>query len=197
MQHVLDSIQHPGLGRANWFDDLENLIIDFDWRFNRETAERIFEHLLPRFRSVVCIGTPKGVTRVAVLHHHLLAIPREELLDRDYPQAGISTTLDSGAVIEGLQAHEFTLALHGHQHVPGVARVSRGIINGGDAAMPQPDLAILSAGSAGAKNSRLTDVMRDNSYNLLRFANSEVQIEARRFNPGLDGSRYFSTRLIS
>ncbi len=137
-----------------------------------------------------------GVTRVAVLHHHLVSIPREELLDRDYPHAGISTTLDSGAVIEGLQAHGFRLALHGHQHVPGVAHISRGIINGGDAAIPRPDLAILSAGSAGAKGTRLADAMRDNSYNVLQFLPGEVRIEARRFNAGMAGSRYFTARLI-
>jgi predicted phosphodiesterase len=137
-----------------------------------------------------------GVTRVAVLHHHLISIPREELLDKDYPYAGVSTTLDSGAVIEGLQAHGFRLALHGHQHVPGVAHISRAVINGGDASIPRPDLAILSAGSAGAKSERLADVMRDNSYNLLKFIPGEVQIEARRFNPGLAGSRYFTTRVV-
>lgn len=137
------------------------------------------------------------VTRVAVLHHHLVSMPREELLDKDYPYAGVSTTLDSGAVIEGLQAHGFRLALHGHQHVPGVAHISRAVINGGDASIPRPDLAILSAGSAGAKSERLADVMRDNSYNLLKFTPGEIQIEARRFNPGMGGSRYFSTRLAN
>jgi hypothetical protein len=135
-------------------------------------------------------------TRVAVLHHHLISIPREELLDKDYPHAGISTTLDSGAVIEGLQAHGFRLALHGHQHVPGVAHISRGIISGADAAIPTPDLAILSAGSAGAKGTRLADAMRDNSYNVLQFLPAEVQIEARRFNAGMQGTRYFSTRVV-
>jgi Calcineurin-like phosphoesterase len=136
-----------------------------------------------------------GVTRVAVLHHHLISIPREELLEKEYPHAGISTTLDSGAVIEGLQAHGFRLALHGHQHVPGMAHISRGIISGGDAAIPQPDLAILSAGSAGAKGARLADAMRDNSYNVLQFLPEEVHIEARRFNAGMAGSHYFSARL--
>jgi len=87
-------------------------------------------------------------TRVAVLHHHLVSVPREELLDRDYPHAGLSTTVDSGAVIEGLQAHGFKLALHGHQHLPGIAHISRGIINGNNANVPQSNLTLLSAGSA-------------------------------------------------
>jgi hypothetical protein len=31
------------------------------------------------------IGFNKDITRVAVLHHHLVSIPREELLDQDHP----------------------------------------------------------------------------------------------------------------
>jgi hypothetical protein len=136
-------------------------------------------------------------TRVAVLHHHLISMPREELYDSDYKHAGISTTLDSGAVIEGLQAHGFRLALHGHQHLPGIAHISRGVINGNSAAMPAPDLALLSAGSAGAKTERLTNSMRDNSYNLLRFAGKEIHIEARRYNPGLPATRYFVAQVAT
>jgi hypothetical protein len=37
--------------------------------------------------------------------------------------------------------------------------------------------------------------MRDNSYNVLHFAADKVHIEARRFNAGLAGSRYFSARV--
>jgi predicted MPP superfamily phosphohydrolase len=136
------------------------------------------------------------VTRVAVLHHHLISMPREEAYDNDYKHAGISTTWDSGAVIEGLQAHGFRLALHGHQHMPGIASISRGIINGNNAAMPQPDLALLSAGSAGARIERLPNLMRDNSYNLLEFAPTEIRIESRRYNAWAPGSRYFQARLV-
>jgi hypothetical protein len=141
------------------------------------------------------ISKEKDVTRVAILHHHLISMPREELLDKDYPHAGISTTIDSGAVIEGLQAHGFRLALHGHQHIPGIARISRGIINSKNEASPPNDLAILSAGSAGAKADRLSNSMRDNSYNFLRFEKDDILVEARRYNVGLDGQRYFQGRI--
>ena len=141
------------------------------------------------------IGYNKDITRVAVLHHHLVSIPREELLDEQYPHAGMSTTIDSGAVIEGLQAHGFRLALHGHQHVPGLARISRAIINGSNEAEQPNDLEILAAGSAGAKVERLSNSMRDNSCNFLKFTKEHIQIEARRYNSGMDGSRYFVARL--
>jgi hypothetical protein len=135
------------------------------------------------------------VTRVAVLHHHLVSMAKEEFYDEDYKHAGISTTLDSGAVIEGLQTHGFRLALHGHQHVPGIARISRGVIDGDNAVMPHPDLFILAAGSAGAKVERLTPLMRDNSYNLLSFGQDDIRIDVRRYNSGLAGSRYFLARV--
>jgi len=142
-------------------------------------------------------ATPKDpdVTRVAVLHHHLISIVKEEFYDEDYKFAGISTTLDGGAVIEGLQAHEFRIALHGHQHVPGIARISRGVLDRDNMAMPSPDLVILAAGSAGAKVERLTPLMRDNSYNLLKFMRDEIVIDVRRYNSGLPGSRYFAARV--
>jgi hypothetical protein len=111
----------------------------------------------------------------------------------NYPHAALSTTIDSGAVIEGLQAHGFRLALHGHQHVPGIARISRGVIDGNNEAKEPSDLEILSAGSAGAKIERLSNAMRDNSYNLLRFEKERIYIEARRYNSGADGRRHFVT----
>ncbi|MFO1097228.1 MAG: metallophosphoesterase [Xanthobacteraceae bacterium] len=119
------------------------------------------------------------VWRIAVLHHHLVTAPREEALDPDYPEAGISTTVDAGAVIEGLQRHGFALALHGHQHVPAVTRVSRVLRSSS-----RKELTVAAAGSAGVCSSRLSDEMRDNSYNVVRITNGGGQIEARRYTPG-------------
>jgi len=122
--------------------------------------------------------------RIAVLHHHLVAAPREQAIDPDFPEAGISTTLDAGAVIEGLQTYGFSIALHGHQHVPKASRVARAFSMDGnvDLGVLGNGLVLLAAGSAGSN--RLSDEMRDNSYNVLRIGNSDFESEARRFNPG-------------
>jgi hypothetical protein len=72
------------------------------------------------------------ILRIAVLHHHLVAAPREEALDLAAPEASISITLDAGAVIEGLQTHGFSLVLHGHQHVPKATRVARAFSTNGN-----------------------------------------------------------------
>lgn len=120
--------------------------------------------------------------RIAVQHHHLVSALREEALDPDYPEAAVSTTLDAGAVIEGLQTHSFQLVLHGHQHVPGATRISRGASNGMVDFHHRASIVALAAGSAGAK--RLSDELRDNSYNIIRFTDVGFDIAARRYNPG-------------
>lgn len=126
---------------------------------------------------------PESSVRIAVLHHHLLQAPRVEIVDPNYADASVSTTLDAAAVIEGLQENNFDLVLHGHQHVPALSRVSRAVRqNGGEAAQFKRDLYVLAAGSAGS--SRLSDEMRDNSYNLLDLTSDGMQIEARLYNKG-------------
>jgi hypothetical protein len=57
IQQLIDTADHQALDEASWFARLENLIVDFDWRFQKDTAERLFG-MLSRFRSVVCIGAP-------------------------------------------------------------------------------------------------------------------------------------------
>src|ERR1700722_12414114 len=51
----------------------------------------------------------------------------------------------------------------------------------------------LAAGSAGAR--RLSDEMRDNSYNILKFDESNIGIEARRYNPGPAPRTHFKFKL--
>lgn len=107
----------------------------------------------------------KEAKRIAVLHHHLIPVPYEDELEKDYIYASASATIDSGSVIEGLHNYNFDLALHGHQHVPGVSRISRGINNGRGELHMDSRLNIVSAGSL--TSSRLANYMRNNSYNYI------------------------------
>jgi predicted MPP superfamily phosphohydrolase len=130
---------------------------------------------------------PSDAIRIAVLHHHLVAAPREESPDPQYPEAAISITLDAGAIIEGLQTYGFHVVLHGHQHVPRLTKISRGRVqdNFGLAGLDQP-LFVIGGGSVGT--SRLFDEMRDNTYNLLFLGpapKKELRLLTRRFNPGV------------
>jgi len=131
--------------------------------------------------------------RIAVLHHHLVPALREEGINSDYPEASVSVTLDAGAVIEGLQRHGFELVLHGHQHVPAAARIARGSsINGEMNLADLHGIVVLAAGSAGA--SRLSDEMRDNSYNVIKLGERGFEAEARRYNKGSPPQRHFQFR---
>jgi len=132
--------------------------------------------------------------RLAVLHHHLVQAPRVEIIDPNYSDASVSTTIDAANVIEGLQVNGFDLALHGHQHVPALSRVSRALsINGSDVVEFRKDLHVLAAGSAGS--SRLSDEMRDNSYNLLDVTPEGVEIEARLYNKAKPPRTHFKYKL--
>jgi predicted MPP superfamily phosphohydrolase len=135
--------------------------------------------------------------RIAVLHHHLIQSPREEKLTDLEPGAGFSTTLDSGAVIEGLQTHGFQLALHGHQHVPAVTRVSRGRFpDAGEELIGLNDnFYVVAGGSAGARVARLNDEMRDNTYSILTPRRARTDVLVRRFTPGGVMRRHLSARL--
>jgi hypothetical protein len=63
VQHRSSRVQHligtanQSLEKQGWFTRPENLIVDFDWRFQKDTAERLADMLLG-FRNVICVGTP-------------------------------------------------------------------------------------------------------------------------------------------
>jgi len=125
--------------------------------------------------------------RMAVLHHHLVAAPREEKPpDPEYSEAAVSMSLDAGAIIEGLQSYGFRIALHGHQHVPQLTKIARGRAQDDSSVKGLDDpLYVIGGGSVGA--SRLFDEMRDNTYNLLLLPDkisNKVQLRIRRFNAG-------------
>jgi 3',5'-cyclic AMP phosphodiesterase CpdA len=143
------------------------------------------------------VGSPaaKGL-RIAVLHHHLVPAPRQESLDPAYPEAGMSVTIDTGSVIQGLQANGFQLALHGHQHVPAITKVSRARRqNGPDVTGLDTALHIVSGGSAGAIQQRLNTEISDNSYCLLTLKENGVGVRVRRYNEGLEPEDYMRTVL--
>jgi predicted MPP superfamily phosphohydrolase len=133
-------------------------------------------------------GVPSTTVRIAVLHHHLAPATNEEAIDPEYPDAGMSMTLDSGSIIEGLQRYGFQLALNGHQHVPKFTKVARGRVQDDSFELAGLDvpLNILGGGSVGT--SRLFPEMRDNTYNLLTIINDtstpRISIRVRRFNSG-------------
>ena len=168
---------------------LEILLIN-SVRLRHETEKQFGYVQWPLYEDVLR-ATPRDpdTFRIAVQHHHLVSALREEALDPNYPEAAVSTTLDAGAIIEGLQAHGFGLVLHGHQHVPAATRISRGSSNGVVNFRNIASILALAAGSAGSK--RLSDELRDNSYNVIKFNDAGFEIAARRYNPGTPPQEHF------
>jgi predicted MPP superfamily phosphohydrolase len=129
---------------------------------------------------------PPNTLRLAVLHHHLMSALRDDRLpDPQYPDGSVSVTLNSGAVIEGLQRYGFGLVLHGHQHTPGLYRVARGQLGHGSLSMGHFDepLYALAGGSAGARADRIDGDVRDNSYALVQIDSQTVNATVRAYNP--------------
>jgi predicted phosphodiesterase len=137
----------------------------------------------------------RGSIKIGVLHHHLVSAVKHEFVDPDYPAAGLSLTLDSIDVIEGLQENGFDIVLHGHQHVAAVTRISRGRLADGRNRLAGLDhgMLLVGAGSAGAH--RLTDELRDNAYGILKFNGRWLNVISRRFNPGLPPREHFAAKI--
>ena len=81
------------------------------------------------YKNIANSNKLTGNLKMAVMHHHLVSVPIEETLDPTYPYGSISVTIDSGRVIEGLQKCDIKFVLNGHQHIPGITKISRGMKN--------------------------------------------------------------------
>jgi predicted phosphodiesterase len=132
--------------------------------------------------------------KIAVLHHHLVSVSSEESFDVEYKYGNVSVTIDAGKVIDGLQHNNFNLVLHGHQHLPSINKVSRGIKNGSTVKLDK-GLFLLGAGSAGAKIDRLTGEFRDNSFSLIYIENEKITVESVQYNSTKEPSIYFDSQI--
>lgn len=191
---------YPDLRRFRLPDGREIEVLTINSVRLRHESEKMYGYVQWQLYDEFLRNRPcdPSVLRIAVLHHHLVSSAREEVLSTEYPEASISTTIDAGAVIEGLQRHGFAMVLHGHQHVPALAQITRATRGSPETAEPEElgkGITVIAAGSAGATGTRLSDEMRDNSYNLLRLDPLRIDVEARRFSPGASPQRLFRFRL--
>lgn len=123
--------------------------------------------------------------RVAVLHHHLVPVLRDEKLpDPDYSYGSISVTLNAGAIVEGLQSHGFRLVLHGHQHTPAINRISRARFETGTLGLKGIDepLYVVAGGSAGIASSLIDGEIRENCYGLIKIGDTHLSVHVRQYS---------------
>jgi 3',5'-cyclic AMP phosphodiesterase CpdA len=151
----------------------------------------------PLYDTLLNNNKLNGDIKIAVIHHHLVSTSIEEVLDPDYPYGSISVTIDSGRIIEGLQKFGFKIVLNGHQHIPGITRVSRGQKTDTNEIIVNDDsmLTILSAGSAGARKERLAEEMPYNSFSIYKLSPNTIDIEVKSYSPGTAPRRHYSSKI--
>lgn len=145
------------------------------------------------YKNLIAAHNLDGDIKFAVIHHHLVSMPIEESLDPNYVYASISVTIDSGRVIEGLQKNGFDFVINGHQHIPGITKITRGIINNANLIdiNERKQLTILSAGSAGVKDERFSEEMKYNSFSIYLMKDNSLDIEVLYYNPTIEPKRYY------
>jgi hypothetical protein len=57
------------------------------------------------------------------------------------------------------------------------------------------ELTILSAGSAGAKNERLSEEMKYNTFSVYSITDDYLSVEVKKYNPGIDPNRVYASKL--
>jgi len=122
------------------------------------------------------------------LHHHLLPVTKVETPS----DSGVTLSLDASAILDAAQIAGVHVAIHGHQHMPKIARYQTIPINGTHLTKP---LYVVSNGSSGAIQSRLPGNER-NTYCLFRLSVDEPFLWMRELRPdGHEGKSLFEAKL--
>lgn len=134
-----------------------------------------------------------GVLNFAVLHHHLVA---GALVTDPPPEAPVTLTLDAGRIIAEAQAGGVHVVLHGHEHLPFIGSAARQepLAQEGWDGYRRP-LMVVGGGSAGAKEQRLTPLMRENAFGLYEPSVGGLDVAVYRFNQAVDPHKMLQTRL--
>ncbi len=122
------------------------------------------------------------------LHHHLLPVA-----EVDAPQSrGVSLNLDASKLLDAAQDAGVHVALHGHQHMPKIARYQTIPLRGVTASQP---LYVISSGSTGAVQARLPGNER-NTYCAFCLSDGGMELWMRELRPdGKVGTTLYQGRL--
>jgi len=113
--------------------------------------------------------------RVMAVHHHLLPVSRVAA-----PKSkGVTLSLDATELLDAAQAAGVHLALHGHEHMPRLAKYQTVALNGSKANDP---LLIVSNGSASVAHSRRPGSER-NTYCVFELGAEGMSLWLRELRP--------------
>lgn len=122
--------------------------------------------------------------KVVAIHHHLLPVNQVEAPKKN----GVTLSLDASKILEAAQASGVHIAIHGHQHMPHLARYQSIPMVGHKQTAA---LTVVSNGSAGVSAKRRPGEER-NTYCVLTFSKDEVQLQMRELrSDGRPGNQLY------
>ncbi len=117
----------------------------------------------------------RATYRMMAVHHHLLPVSQIAA-----PQSkGVTLSLDATELLDEAQAAGIQVALHGHEHMPRLAKYQTVALKGASEKEP---LLIVSNGSTGVGHSRRPGDER-NTYCLFEFTAHEMNLWLRELRP--------------
>lgn len=126
--------------------------------------------------------------KIMALHHHLLPVTNVATLNKK----GISLSVDAPRILDAAQRAGIQLAVHGHEHMPRVAKYQNFLLAGSSLGAP---ISVVSNGSAGVSSNRRPGNER-NTYCLFRLTDNEMMLIMRELRPdGVPGASLYEGAL--
>ncbi|WP_210442296.1 metallophosphoesterase family protein [Vibrio crassostreae] len=126
-------------------------------------------------------GKPRNVTRICVMHHHLMPV---SLTQDAYHDAKYSTVLDAERLSRWLTEHQFDFLLHGHMHQNFNCTIERSKITHQEPSKDNPTnkLHVLSLGSSGVCESH-TGEEKGNWTCRIEFGHEKIIFHYGKISP--------------
>lgn len=120
------------------------------------------------------------VPRIALVHHHVVAIPYSSTIESLTEFEPFLTLRNAGTLLRELCYWDFDLVLHGHKHLLNFVRLTFD-----SADQPRSEVAVLAAGSATKRQT----VAGQNSFNLIKaYRNGCISFRSVRYGQGASGA---------
>ena len=119
------------------------------------------------------------VPRIALVHHHVIAIPYSSTIESLTDFEPFLTLRNAGTLLRELCYWDFDLVLHGHKHLLNFVRLTFD-----SADQPRSEIAVLAAGSATKRQT----VSGQNSFNLIKvYRSGSITFRSVRYGQGTSG----------
>lgn len=129
--------------------------------------------------------TDRPTFKLLAIHHHLLPVNNVEAPNKK----GVTLSLDASKILNTAQEAGVHVAVHGHQHMPHLARYECLPLMGENSRSP---IVVISNGSSGVSAARRPGEER-NTYCILTFSGDEIKLKMRELrSDGRSGAELFS-----